>query len=218
MEERFARTFDEFMSLKLDKGGKFFKLKNGEEARVRFMYDDFSDMSSYVVHEFQNPYALITCGNPNKDPNVHCKWCENGSYPSEKIILAIYNIDSNEIQYWTRTLKYAKERVIPMLQEVAAQNQPLVSQVYKVKRSGESLNTDYAVVPTGQPDGQTKSAFGTVESPYDVNMIKPYDYDYQANVGQQNVFSNNNGFSNNFNNQGFGNNPPQATRKTVAFM
>lgn len=227
MGERFYGSFDGLMNYKPNKSGKYFSLKNGEEARVRFLYDDIKEIYSMWVHEFTTPqypqYATIVCPSQGDGRSENCKWCASGAPRSNKVIVGLYNLESNEIQYWKRAAGYVQQNLIPLIEEVAKLNQPIASQVYKIKRNGESLQTTYTIIPTGQPDGQTKATFGELEDPYDIGIIKEYDPNFelgQNNQRQQNGFNQNNPYGQgNYNQSGNfgGNNLPPATRRTVAF-
>lgn len=211
MGERVTGSFEQLINYKPGGNGKFFSLKSGEEKRVRFLYNTKEDIHMYFVHEFTAPYATITCSRGEGEDISACKWCSQKSPRVARVIFPLYDIDANEVVYWKRTATFAKTSVVPLLQEIESQNQPMSAQVYKIKRSGDGKDTIYSVVPTGQPDGKTKEQFGEVEDPYDLGMIKETDYDYVPNQNNTNTGNN---YSNN---TGFGNNPPQATRRTAAF-
>lgn len=219
MGERITGSFEQLVNHKSGGSGKFFSLKNGEEARVRFLFNKTDEIHMYNVHEFTNPYVTIACARHDGESEDSCKYCAQKNLRLARVVFPLYNIDTNEILYWKRTVSFAKDKVVPLLQEIESINQPLSAQVYKIKRSGDGRDTTYSVVPTGQPDGKTKEEFGVVEDPYDLGIIKETDYEYVP--AQNNSGNGGNNFSqNNYNNQsygGFGNNPPQATRRTAAF-
>ena len=196
-------SFDDLVNYKPQSSGKFFSLKNGEEARIRFLYNGLEEIGAYIVHEFTNPYATIACARDDSQPNDVCPWCAQGNTRVRRVIFPIFNLEENEIQYWKRTAQFAKEKVIPMLQEVASQNQPLSSMIYKIKRMGDGRDTTYTVVPTGMPDGQRKEVFGQVEDPFDLNMIRESNYNYVSGAQQpQNNYNNLNNYNNQNNNYG----------------
>ena len=190
MGERVYGSFNDLVNLKPKRGGKFFSLKNGEEARVRFLYNRLEDdMHFFWVHELQNaPYTTYVCPNQTDEKVASCKWCEEHRDTNPRVarvILALYNLDANEIQYWKRTYQFTQERVIPLLQEIENNGQPCSAQVYKIKRMGDSRDTTYTVIPTGQMDRQSHEMFGTVEDAYDLNIIfsdttLEHDYTYST--------------------------------------
>ena len=188
----------------------YFTVKNGEEARVRFLFDKIDEMHFFWVHKFNDPYATIVCANQSDEDHNDCKWCNEGVKREAKVILPLYNEDKKQVEYWERTVLYAQNSIIPVIKEVADLNQPIASQVYKIKRSGEGMQTTYNIIPTGQSDGQVKANFGEIEDEYDSGILKTNDFDYEDYASK---ISNNK--SNNSSN-GY-NNVPQATRRTTVF-
>lgn len=220
MGERFYGSFDGLMSYKPNKGGKYFSLKNGEEARVRFLYDNLNEIYQLWVHEFTTPpypqYATIICPSQGDGRSENCKWCASGAPRSNKVIVGLYNLETNEVQYWKRAAGYVQQNIVPLLEEVSKLNQPIASQVYKIKRNGDSLQTTYAIIPIGQPDGQAKATFGELEDPFDIGMVKEYDPSFE--LGQNNQKQQNSPYGQgNYNQGGYGNNLPPVTRRTAAF-
>lgn len=223
---------------------KWFKIPAGGKARVRFLYDDPSEMTSSYVHVFMNPFARIACvGKYN-----NCKWCLQGAQARTFSPVPIFNLDTNEIQYWDRTQKYLVDNIYPLIKPLFDQNMSAAGQVFEISRIGSEMkNTKYIFTAIGEPDGQTKEVFGTVEDQYDSGMIKEADFDYQPAANQQNNYNQNynnqnynQGFNQGFNqvstqpyNQGFNNvqgpigspantgynttSVPPATRRSVAF-
>ena len=209
-------SFSDLVNYKPKGGGKYFSLKDGEEARVRFMYDKLEDMHFFWVHEMQDPYAIIVCPNQVNGSNEPCKWCQSKNPKVARVFIPVFNLEANEVQYWRRTAQFAQEKVIPFLQEQTDSGVPLAGQIFKIKRMGEGIKTTYTVIPTGAPDNQTKNNFGTVEDEYDLGLIKESDFDYDSFKAQSNGGLNTNYTQNNY--QGsFGNNPMQATRRTATF-
>ena len=188
-------------------GGSFFSLKDGESANVRFLYNNYNDVEAFVVHEFaknQN-YATIDCARQEGDPIDVCKWCASGNRPVVRIVIAIYNEDTGEIQYWKRSGSFVENTLKPYFDEIPA-NQPISGQVYKLKRTGKDMkDTTYTPIPVSINDGKTKDQFGEIKDPFEINIIRPSDYDYNPDTQP----------ANNQNGQNMQQSAPAATRRTL---
>ena len=208
-ENRYV-PFDEMMASKTNsRNTSYFSLKNGEEARVRFLYNELSEIRTYWIHRLDDPFATIACTNQLKGDNFSCKWCDSQVARSQRVFLTLYNEDKDEIQHWDRTVSYAQNTVVPILSEISEQGKPIVSQVYKIKRTGEGLKTTYNIIPTGQPDDKTKEAFGEIKDEYELGIIKPCDFDYEAYKQERNSRTNSN--------TGNYTSVPQPARRTTVF-
>lgn len=212
-------SFDQMMKHTSNGGSSFFNLKEGEEARVRFLYNVFEDIEGFTVHEFNTNgnYATIVCARQEGDPKDACKWCMTDNRPVNRVIIPLFNEDNGEIQYWKRSEQWVKDTMLPQVEEVVKNGAPISSQVYKVKRKGKGLDTVYSLIAVGGSDGKKKEEFGEIKDPFAINMIRESDYDFDPYAQPTN--NQNQGFNNqNYNNQGFNNgfNPgAQATRRTT---
>lgn len=172
-------------------GSSYFKLGDGETAKVRFLYNSIEEITYEGVHEVNTPdgqYARISCGRLPSDPMDNCKWCQQGSRPVSRVVIPLFNLQSNEIQYWVRTQSYVDETLIPALQGIP-QGQPIPGQTFTVKRTGQQLQTKYSIVVdmTMPNDGKTKTSFGEVKDPYEINIIRETSYEFPvANNNTQN--------------------------------
>lgn len=189
---------------KLNEGGsKYFKLNADESKQVRFLWDSFNEVGEkwcFGVHELyttapdgQKSFNTIDCPSAS-DASAHCKYCAgevlNGdnkrSAQVGRVIIPIYNIEEECIQYWKRSTKWVTNTLKPVLDEVA--NIPsIANQTFKIKRTGSGLNdTTYTVLPVmNASDNRTKADFGEVEDPYDLGMISKYGEGNQQPQGQQ---------------------------------
>ncbi len=164
-------------------GGQFFTLKDGESANVRFLYNNYTDLRAHSVHDFVNPgnSATIDCARQQGDPVDTCKWCASGYKPVPRIILAMFNEDTQSIQYWKKSLSWVQNTLKPYFDEIAP-GQPISGQIYKIKRTGKDLNTIYTPIPVGANDNKTCDQFGEVKDAFELNIIKPNNYDYNPNM------------------------------------
>ena len=211
-------------------GGKYFSIKPGESARVRFLYNTTNDIVPYVVHEFNTPGNSVTidCGRQNNEPLDACKWCASGNPAVVRVVIPLYNEGTGEIEYWKKTGTWVQNTLQPLAQQLQ-QGQPISGQVFIIGRTGEGLQTRYSVMPDmSRPnDGRKADEFGEIQDAYTTGMIKEADYDYDANaVPQQNNFGQpqqgfnqqpqqgfNQQFNQGYNQQSFGG--QQATRRVV---
>lgn len=209
-------------------GGKYFSIKPGESARVRFLYNTTNDIVPYVVHEFNTPGNSVTidCGRQNNEPLDACKWCASGNPAVVRVVIPLYNEGTGEIEYWKKTGTWVQNTLQPLAQQLQ-QGQPISGQVFIIGRTGEGLQTRYSVMPDmSRPnDGRKADEFGEIQDAYTTGMIKEADYDYDPNaVPQQNNFNQQNNFgqpqqgfnqqfNQGYNQQSFGG--QQATRRVV---
>lgn len=209
-------------------GGKYFSIKPGESARVRFLYNTTNDIVPYVVHEFNTPGNSVTidCGRQNNEPLDACKWCASGNPAVVRVVIPLYNEGTGEIEYWKKTGTWVQNTLQPLAQQLQ-QGQPISGQVFIIGRTGEGLQTRYSVMPDmSRPnDGRKADEFGEIQDAYTTGMVKEADYDYDPNaVPQQNNFNQQNNFgqpqqgfnqqfNQGYNQQSFGG--QQATRRVV---
>ena len=170
-------------------GASYFSLKDGESAMVRFVYNTMNDIKGYIVHEFPGAVgvagATISCAEPDpNNPAGVCKWCSMGNPRVQRVIIPVFNMEKNQIEYWKRTAVWVQDKLFPLFEEVQNQGRPIASQQYKIKRTGSKLNTNYSLINMGPCDNTTAEQRGEVKSPFDVNMIKPSDCDFTPQTVQ----------------------------------
>lgn len=172
-----AEQADKFLS----KGGSFFKLEDGDKKSVRFLYNSIDDIEYLGVHEFSGQnFATIDCGRQDGDPMDACKWCAMGNQAVVRVILPILDIESGEIQYWKRSATFVKKTLVPLFENLPS-NAPISGQIFILGRTGKTIqDTTYTVAPDMRimNDGKTKDQFGEIKDPFEMNMIRPTDYDF----------------------------------------
>lgn len=183
-------------------GGKYFKLKQDESKQVRFLWDRFEEIGNnwcFLVHEVESidangnkHFATVDCKRVDKnDKTIECKYCDgivkkNGKLISQvsRIIIPLYNVDEDKIQYWKRSYDWLIKTLKPVLEEVTTPS--IAGQVFKLKRTGTGLDTTYTpIIVPNAVDNRTKNDFGEIESPFDLGMIRRYDEEEQQNQSQQ---------------------------------
>ena len=184
-------------------GSSFFKLEDGEKKSVRFLYNTVQELidSALVVHEFTgSKFATIDCSRNPDEPVDSCKWCAMGNNPVMRVVLPMYEETTGEIQYWKKSGSFVKDTLLPLFENLPP-NVPISGQSFIVSRTGKTWkDTKYSVAPDMRKmnDMKIKTAFGEVKDPYEINIIKPNDFDFDPNANAQDQ-----------------NPPAQATRRTA---
>lgn len=190
-------------------GGSFFKLEDGERKSVRFLYNNVDEVinSPVLVHEFTGEkFATIDCCRQDGDPMDTCKWCAMGNNPVTRVVLPIYDEESGEIQYWKKSAVFVRDTLMPVFENLPA-GAPISGQIFTIGRTGKTWkDTKYTVAPDLRVmnDMKAKEQFGEIKDPYEMNMIRPNDYDFDPTPSNQSQGANN-----------YQQSIPQATRRTA---
>lgn len=178
--------------------GKYFNLKQDEFKTVRFLWDKWSEVSAYAVHEVMyarqdgaKGFKTVDCPK-GVDQNAECKYCAGELINSDgklsarvgRVIIPVFNLDDNCIQYWKRSTKWVMGTLKPVLDEVA--NLPsIANQTFKIKRTGSGMDTTYSVTPVfNSQDNRTKVSFGELEDPFTIGIINRYGEENNQNQQQ----------------------------------
>ena len=133
---------------------KYFSLKNdGDEAIVRFMYNDPSELDICDIHTIKGVAfdTKYSCLRSPKDPLENCPLCKAGVKTDRRVYLKMlqYFPDGNggirvEPRVWERSPRYVAT-IKTLMDEYA----PICDYVFKVKRSGAagSTQTTYTILP-----------------------------------------------------------------------
>lgn len=127
--------------------GSFFQLKDdGDNARVRFLYNGIEDLTPYVVHEVEigDKRRYVNCLRNYNDPVDKCPLCAANYRAVPKLFLKLYNEDVSECQIWERGKTYASR-----ISNLAAHFNPLVNQIVEISRIGKKgdMQTRYEFLP-----------------------------------------------------------------------
>lgn len=149
MEESIM-AFKTAKSYNEERYGGFFILRNdGEYADVIFLYQNVEDVLVADVHYIKsNSYSGYAhcCGKG-------CPACQKGIRTQTKLFIPVYNIMTNQIEFFDRTMKFE-----PQLQQDVFSRYPNPSEfVFRITRHGAagSMDTTYEVVAIGK--NSTKS-------------------------------------------------------------
>lgn len=207
-------------------GGNFFRLGEGQTARVRFLYATVEDIleDGLVVHALkpevtgQKYTQELLCGAKSDETALQdCKWCAQGINPVGRYPLALYNEETKQIEYWSKTKQWVENTLLTVINNSIAQGEPISGRVFRIIRAGSGTDTTYTMLPEAQNDGRTPDSFGEIKAPEDRNCYRPTDYEFPVvsnngvnfNAGnnyKNNNYNNNNYNNNNYNNNNYGNN------------
>ena len=129
-------------------GIEFFKLGDGEEAIVRFMYADTSEFRLETVHQVESyvngkkRFLEISC---NKGHDDHCVFCDAGMATKTKFLVKMlqYTIENGNIVkkavVWSRPANFANT-----LASLERDYGPLKGNLFKISRTGKGLDTRWS--------------------------------------------------------------------------
>ena len=128
----------------------FFQLKNDkDDAQVRIMLDKLEDMEDgfmFSCHEVEVPGSQysrpVACLRDYNDPIDKCPFCRVGKKPVPKIYIPLYNLDTDEVQIWTRGKGFMQK----FTAFCSRYSKPsIVSHVVTIERHGKSgdMQTTY---------------------------------------------------------------------------
>lgn len=171
-------------------GGTYFKIDPNTSKTVRFLYNTIEEVvnSALVVHEFSGENfatTTIDCARQDGEALDNCKWCMMGNKPVMRVVLPIYDELTGEISYWKKPGAFVQNSLLPLFENLPV-GVPIAGQKFQIKREGTGINTRYSVAPDMRTpnDNRTAESFGDIKDPYDMNMIRPSDYDYDPNASQ----------------------------------
>lgn len=167
-------SLDDIENYGVGNSGSYFQLKDdGDNARVRFLYDEVSSITPYVVHEVEtgeyddkgNPKTkYVNCLRNYNEPVDKCPLCAAGYKQVPKLFLKLYNEDVGECQIWERGKTYAQR-----IANLAAHFNPLCNEIVEISRLGK------------KGDKQTKYEF----LPLDNSEVNLDDYDCIEPLGRE---------------------------------
>ena len=183
-------------------GNTYFKLEPGQSAMVRFLFNTLDDMVPEACHSVKGPNRqwptdILCARESDESPLSDCKYCAEGHNVVARYIIPMYNEDAKEIQYWVRSANFEKK--LAAHTEDFNGKAPISGQVFKMVRTGTGTQTDYELISQGQNDGKTVEQFGEIKTNDELKMLKPGNYEFPADDGQNNF-----GGQQQFGNQQFG--------------
>jgi len=138
-------------------GGGFFSLRDdGDQARVRFMYDSFDDVEAFSVHKVANPKNpkssyYVNCLREYNDPVDMCPFCREHMNTTVKLFIPLYDVESGQAKTWDRGKKFIS-RISSICKRY--EKDSLVSHTFTIERNGAAgdTSTTYEIWEDGQDD------------------------------------------------------------------
>lgn len=145
-------------------GGKYKKINylslpnDKDSAQVHFLLDSEDDLNNciYVTHNVKLKsvpklkYGVrVNCLREYDDPIENCPFCNAGMKTGISCVLPVYNVDTEQVEFWTRGKKDAGRLFRKM-----AKLKKFSSHLFEITRIGESGDqaTDYEFDDLGQED------------------------------------------------------------------
>ena len=134
-------TTEQARNLTNNSSSGFFTLKNdGDNAKVKFMYDSVSDIETYAVHEVEvNGFTRHVDCLKDAEGNGVCPFCEKGFKRTARTFFKLYNTDKKAVEVWDCGVKRA-----PLIENLLkmSQSEKLVNNCYEIIRHGKAKSTD----------------------------------------------------------------------------
>lgn len=133
---------------------RYFSLKNdGDEAIVRFMYENASQFDILTVHttKLNNWDRKISCIRDPREPINNCPFCKAGRKVEQKFFIKLIEYTKDEHgnvvatpKIWERSAIYVKT-----LKSFMDEYSPISDYVFKIKRAGKAgdKSTTYTILP-----------------------------------------------------------------------
>lgn len=134
----------------------FFSLKgDGDEAIVRILCDQVSDLDILTVHpvtvgQSSFPNRNVNCLRTPHDPLEMCPFCNSGEKVKQRVFIKILQYDENREPHavvWDRPAG----TYVPKLKSYIDNYGPLSNIMCKIIRHGSGLDTTYDIIPNINP-------------------------------------------------------------------
>ena len=134
----------------------FFSLKgDGDEAVVRILCDQVSDLDILTVHpvtvgQSSFPNRNVNCLRTPHDPLEKCPFCNSGEKVKQRVFIKILQYDENREPHavvWDRPAG----TYVPKLKSYIDNYGPLSNIMCKIIRHGSGLDTTYDIIPNINP-------------------------------------------------------------------
>lgn len=126
--------------------GKYFKLaKDGDKARIRFMYKDIEDMRGTNVHKLNMPnggFASVKCIRPYNAPKSECPLCEAGNKATPSLIAPVYNVDEERAQILDKGVRFLRKAASKCAKY--GKKGEICQTIFEVERVGDNF-PDYEI-------------------------------------------------------------------------
>lgn len=142
----------------------FFSLKSdGDEAVVRILCDQVSDLDILTVHpvtvgQSNFPNRNVNCLRTPHDPLDKCPFCNSGEKVKQRVFIKMLQYDEDGTSHavvWDRPAGI----YVPKLKSYIDNYGPLSNIMCKIIRHGSGLDTTYDIIPNINPQVYTLEAF-----------------------------------------------------------
>ena len=128
----------------------YFRLKDGEEAVVRFAYSSPKEFDIVTVHNVKvgNGYRKVSCLRTGREPLENCPFCAKGEKVSSKFFAKLihYTKDENGRVIATPEVACFAKRKADELVNFIQEYGDLRDILIKIRRTGSGLDTEYSFV------------------------------------------------------------------------
>lgn len=167
-------------------GAGFFRLaKDGEVARVRFMYNSIDDVEGVSVHqiELNDKKRYVNCLREYNEPLSKCPFCRDGIAVQAKLFVPVYVVDEDRVKIWERGKKFFNK-----ISGLCSRYPRLVEKEFEIERHGASgdTNTTYEIFPMDDSENLTMEDLPEIPDDFDKFVLDKSadDMEYFLEEGQ----------------------------------
>ena len=137
-------------------GVGFFSLKDGEEAIVRIMCDDVSNLDILTVHpitvgQSSFPNRQVNCLRDPREPLDQCPLCSAGNKVKQRVFIKMIKYDSVTGEPSAVVWDRPAYKFVPTIKKYIDEYGPLSNILCKITRTGAKLDTVYTIIPNINP-------------------------------------------------------------------
>jgi len=124
--------------------GKFFYVKSGAKARIRFL-EDADDGRKVLMHDRWEPQLKVPC-RKNIDEDAECQYCDmEGVRSRTQYAWSVWDYEANEVKIFMYAANNCSP--VPPLAAMHEQFGNTIDRDYSIGRTGQGTNTQYSVIP-----------------------------------------------------------------------
>ena len=155
----------------------FFSLKSdGDEAIVRILCDQVSDLDILTVHpvtvgQSSFPNRNVNCLRTPHEPLEKCPFCNSGEKVKQRVFIKMLQYDENKVPHavvWDRPAG----TYVPKLKSYVDNYGPLSNIMCKIIRHGSGLDTTYDIIPNINPQVYTLENYKKDTSAFEEEEFK----------------------------------------------
>lgn len=123
--------------------GKFFYVKSGSKARIRFL-EDFEEGRRIPFHDRWDPQLKVPC-RKYKDEDAECPWCSDPTVRQRDMYCwAMWDYEGSEVRYFMYPANNCSP--VPTLAALFETYGTISDRDFTVARNGTGTNTSYTVI------------------------------------------------------------------------